>query len=175
VGVVSQHPYLFAGTVRENITLNDDTVPLSRCVEAARRARLHDDIMKLPMRYQSLLPDRGESLSGGQRQRLALARSVLRNPAILLLDEATSALDSRTEQEITLSIERLPCTRIVIAHRLSTIARADVIVVLDRGRIVESGRHDDLLVRGAVYRALVHAQLSVAPSNHGQVPAADGA
>jgi len=163
VGVVSQHTYLFAGTVRENITMNDDTIPLSRCVEAARRARLHDSIMNLPMRYQSVLPDRGESLSGGQRQRLALARSILRRPAILLLDEATSALDSRTEQEITGSIERLRCTRIVIAHRLSTIVRADLIVVLQNGRVVETGRHDDLIVRGDVYRALVGAQFSIAP------------
>ncbi|HET6585534.1 MAG TPA: peptidase domain-containing ABC transporter, partial [Nannocystaceae bacterium] len=154
VGVVSQHPYLFAGTVRENICLGDDTLPLSRAVEAARAARIHDDVMKLPMRYEALLPDRGESLSGGQRQRLALARAILHRPAILLLDEATSALDARTELELTHSIERLRCTRIVIAHRLSTIARADVIVVLDRGRIVEVGRHEELSARGDVYRSL---------------------
>jgi ABC-type bacteriocin/lantibiotic exporter with double-glycine peptidase domain len=160
VGVVSQHPYLFAGTIRENITMNDDTVPLPRCVEAARTAKLHNDIMRLPMAYHSRLPDRGESLSGGQRQRLALARSILRRPSLLLLDEATSALDARTELDITQSIERLRCTRIIIAHRLSTIARADVIVVLDKGRIVEVGRHHDLVVNGNVYAALVHAQSS---------------
>ncbi len=158
VGVVSQHPYLFAGTVRENISLGDDTLPLSPVIAAARIANIHDDIMRMPMGYESLLPDRGASLSGGQRQRLALARAVLSRPSVLLLDEATSALDARTEQQITKSIERLQCTRIVIAHRLSTIARADVIIVLHRGRVVEVGRHEDLLGRGDVYRSLVHAQ-----------------
>lgn len=158
VGVVSQHPYLFAGSIRDNICMGDDTVPLSRVVAAARAARIHDDVMQLPMRYESLLPDRGESLSGGQRQRIALARAILHNPSILLLDEATSALDTRTEQELTNSIERMQCTRIVIAHRLSTIVRADIVVVLDRGRIVEIGRHEDLIGRGSVYRSLVHAQ-----------------
>jgi len=161
VGVVSQHPYLFAGTVRENISLGDDALPLSRVIAAARIANIHDDIMRLPMGYESLLPDRGASLSGGQRQRLALARAVLPRPSILLLDEATSALDARTEQEITHSIERLQSTRIIIAHRLSTIARADLIIVLDRGRVVEIGRHEDLLRRGDVYRSLVHAQFSL--------------
>jgi ABC-type bacteriocin/lantibiotic exporter with double-glycine peptidase domain len=161
VGVVSQQPYLFAGTIRDNITMANDAIPLSRCVQAGRAAHLHNDIMKLPMRYHSLLPDRGESLSGGQRQRLALARALLRNPSILLLDEATSALDSRTEREIIDTIERLRCTRIVIAHRLSTIVRADLIVVLDQGRIVETGRHQDLVHREGVYRSLVHAQTGV--------------
>ena len=164
VGVVSQQPYLFAGTVRENICLGDNGVPLARVIAAARSAKIHDDIMRLPMRYESLLPDRGESLSGGQRQRIALARAILRRPSILLLDEATSALDARTEQEVARSIERLSCTRIVIAHRLSTIAHADVIIVLDRGRIVEVGRHDDLVARGDVYHSLVHAQASLVRS-----------
>lgn len=160
VGVVSQQPYLFAGSVRENIALGDETLPLSRVVEAARAARIHEDIMKLPMRYESLLPDRGASLSGGQRQRIALARAILRRPSILLLDEATSALDARTEQKITESIARLQCTRIVIAHRLSTVAHADMIIVLDQGRVAEIGRHEELVARGSVYRALVHAQSS---------------
>ncbi|MCH9684802.1 MAG: peptidase domain-containing ABC transporter [Deltaproteobacteria bacterium] len=162
MGVVSQHPYLFAGTVRDNITLGDDETPLTRVVAAARSARIHDDIVQLPMAYESLLPDRGESLSGGQRQRIALARAIVARPSVLLLDEATSALDTRTEQEITASIERLQCTRIVIAHRLSTIARADLIVVMHRGRIAEIGRHEDLVDRGDVYRSLVLAQSSVA-------------
>lgn len=161
VGMVSQHPYLFSGTVSDNICMGDDTVPLSRVVDAARAARIHEHIMKLPMRYQSLLPDRGESLSGGQRQRIALARAILRRPSILLLDEATSALDARVEQEITQSIERLQCTRIIIAHRLSTIARADIIIVLDQGRVVEIGGHEELLTRGDVYRSLVRAQSSL--------------
>ncbi len=164
VGVVAQHPYLFAGTIRENICLGDATQPLARVVAAARAAQIHDDITRLPMRYESLLPDRGQSLSGGQRQRIALARALLRRPSILLLDEATSALDARTEQEIARSIERLSCTRIVIAHRLSTIASADLIVVLHRGRIVEAGRHDELVARGDVYHALVHAQASLTRS-----------
>lgn len=161
VGMVSQHPYLFSGTVNDNICMGDDTLPLSRVVDAARAAKIHEHIMTLPMRYQSLLPDRGESLSGGQRQRIALARAILRRPSILLLDEATSALDARVEQEITESIERLQCTRIIIAHRLSTVARADLIIVLDQGRVVEIGAHEELLARGHVYRSLVRAQSSL--------------
>lgn len=158
LGVVSQHPYLFAGSVRDNISLGDETVPLSRVVSAARIAKIHDDVMRLPMGYESQLPDRGASLSGGQRQRVALARAILSRPSILLLDEATSALDSRTERSVTNSIGELQCTRIVIAHRMSTIAAADVILVLENGQIVERGRHEELLQNGDIYRALIGDQ-----------------
>ncbi len=159
VGVVPQHPYLFGNSIRGNVTLSDPTLPLSRAVEAAKLAHIHDDILAMPMGYDSILADGGASLSGGQRQRMALARALVHRPAILLLDEATSALDTRTEREIQRELENLRTTRIVIAHRLSTIRHADVILVMDDGRLVEQGRHEDLIARGGVYASLVAAQM----------------
>ena len=113
----------------------------------------------MPMRYQTVLVDGGNSLSGGQRQRIALARALVNQPSILLLDEATSALDSVNERAIQQALAQLECTRIVIAHRLSTIVEADLILVMDGGRIVERGTHQELMRSGEVYRRLVGAQL----------------
>ena len=158
IGVVPQAPYLFASSIRENIALSDPSAPLPRVIEAARQAGIHDDIARLPLRYDTPLADRGESLSGGQRQRIAIARAILTRPAILLLDEATSALDAQTELQVTTQLDRMRCTRVVVAHRLSTIAQADVIVVMHDGQIVEAGHHDELMARGPIYRALVSAQ-----------------
>jgi ATP-binding cassette, subfamily B, bacterial len=159
VGVVPQHPYLFGTSIRANITLSDPTLPLSRAVEAAKLAHIHDDVLAMPMGYDSIMADGGASLSGGQRQRMALARALVHRPAILLLDEATSALDTRTEREIQRELTALRTTRIVIAHRLSTIRDADLILVMDGGRLVEQGRHDDLIALGGVYASLVAAQM----------------
>jgi ATP-binding cassette, subfamily B, bacterial len=159
VGIVPQHPYLFGVSVRANLTLSDPTLPLSRAVEAAKLAHIHDDILAMPMGYDTLLADGGTSLSGGQRQRLALARALVHRPAILLLDEATSSLDTRTEREIQRELAALRATRIVIAHRLSTIRDADLILVMESGRIVEQGRHEDLLDRGGAYASLLAAQM----------------
>ncbi len=128
-------------------------------MEAAKLAHIHDDIVVMPMGYETILADGGASLSGGQRQRLALARALVHRPAILLLDEATSALDTRTEREIQQELEALRATRIVIAHRLSTIRHADLILVMDDGRLVEQGRHEDLLALNGVYASLVAAQM----------------
>src|SRR5205085_5833989 len=127
--------------------------------QAARLACIHDDIVGFPMGYGTLLLDRGGAISGGQRQRLALARALVRKPAILLMDEATSALDASTEREVQSSLDRLACTRIVIAHRLSTVKRADLILVVEAGRIVESGSHASLLAACGAYAQLVAAQL----------------
>jgi ABC-type bacteriocin/lantibiotic exporter with double-glycine peptidase domain len=163
VGVVTQRPHLFAGSIRGNIALIDPELPLEQVVEAARLAHIHADIEAMPMSYETLLSDGGASLSGGQRQRVALARALVRRPAILLLDEATSELDTVSERAVQDNLAKLGCTRIVIAHRLSTVVNADVILVMKDGQLVEQGTHDELLERGGVYAELVNAQLSTRP------------
>ena len=159
LGIVSQQPYLFGSSIRKNIALSDPGLSLPQCTEAAKKAQIHDEIRAMPMGYDTMVADGGASLSGGQRQRLALARALATKPAILLLDEATSQLDSVTESNIQRELERLRATRIVIAHRLSTVKKADLILVMVGGRIVERGRHDDLLASGGAYARLVQAQL----------------
>jgi ATP-binding cassette, subfamily B, bacterial len=163
LGVVRQQPYLFGTSIRNNIALADPTLPLTRIVEAARLAHVHDDVMAMPMGYETRLADGGASLSGGQRQRLALARALVSRPAALLLDEATSNLDAVTERRIQDELAGLSCTRIVIAHRLSTVLRADLILVMDRGRLVEQGVHDELMARRGKYSELVAAQIESEP------------
>jgi ABC-type multidrug transport system fused ATPase/permease subunit len=156
--MVTQDTRLFAAAVRDNIAMLDPDVPLDRVEAAARRACIHDDILTLPMGYDSVLSDGGASLSGGQRQRLALARALLHEPPVIVLDEATSALDTITEKRIQAELAGLRCTRVVIAHRLSTVVDADRIVVLDRGRVAGIGRHSELLESCEIYRRLVEAQ-----------------
>ena len=158
IGVVTQDARIFGATVRANIALADPDAALEDVIAAARLAAIHDDIEALPMGYDTLLADGGSTLSGGQRQRLAIARALLRKPAILLLDEATSDLDNVTERTVADNLAQLRCTRIVIAHRLSTIMDADRIVVLERGAIVETGDHAALLGRNGLYAGLVRAQ-----------------
>lgn len=160
LGIVLQQPYLFAESIRNNIAIGNEELPLQRIVEAAKKARIHDFVETLPLGYESPLADGGSSLSGGQRQRLALARALVRRPPILLLDEATSHLDAESEREVLEELEGLRATRLVIAHRLSTVVRADKIVVMENGAIVEEGRHDELLASGGRYAELVRAQLS---------------
>jgi ABC-type bacteriocin/lantibiotic exporter with double-glycine peptidase domain len=161
LGIVLQQPYLFAESIRNNIALGDQSLPLHRIVEAAKKAHIHDFVQTLPLGYDSPLADGGASLSGGQRQRIALARALVRRPAILLLDEATSHLDTESEREVLEELERLRATRLVIAHRLSTVVRADKILVMENGEIVEQGRHDQLVARDGRYAELVRAQLSI--------------
>lgn len=154
-GVVLQDAFIFSGSVRQNIAYNNPELPLEQIVEAAKMAALHDDLVQMPMGYETFVAEGGSALSGGQRQRLALARALAHFPSVLLLDEATSHLDVLTEQAVDRSLNELQYTRIVIAHRLSTIQNADLIVVLDQGRIVEQGRHDDLLALGGYYTQLI--------------------
>jgi ABC-type bacteriocin/lantibiotic exporter with double-glycine peptidase domain len=159
VGVVTQNAPVLGMSVRENITLTHPEADLAAVLRAAQMAGIHEEIMALPMGYETRLPSGGSSLSGGQRQRLALARALVGSPALLVLDEATSAMDAITEAHIQSALARLRCTRIVIAHRLSTIRDADRIVVMEKGRIAECGSHAELVGRDGIYAALVKKDL----------------
>lgn len=159
-GVVMQEADIFSGSIRENITLNNPAMSMERVTWAAQMAAIHDDIMDMPMEYETMVSEGGSALSGGQRQRLAIARAVANAPAILLLDEATSSLDVMTEKVVEQHLRRLACTQIIIAHRLSTIRDADIILVLQEGKIVERGTHQQLLTHGGYYAQLIQSQLA---------------
>ncbi|MEU1751898.1 peptidase domain-containing ABC transporter [Micromonospora matsumotoense] len=154
IGVVLQDTYVGAGTLREALTLSCPDASDAAIVRAIRLAALHDDVAALPMGLHTHLGDGGTGLSGGQRQRVALARALLADPALLILDEATSALDTVTEAAVEAGLRTLPMTRLVIAHRLSTVADADLVLVLDRGRLVESGPPGVLLAAGGPFARL---------------------
>jgi len=165
VGVVSQETYLFHATVRENLRFARPEATDEEVEEAARAAQIHELIASLPDGYGTVVGERGHRFSGGERQRMAIARTMLRNPPILVLDEATSALDTQTERLVQEALERLAegRTTIAIAHRLSTVRDADQIVVLDRGRVAETGTHDELLAGGGRYALLVARDADVEP------------
>ena len=157
VGVVSQETYLFHSSVRDNLRFAKPTATDEEIELAAEAARIHDLIVSLPDGYDTIVGERGYRFSGGEKQRIAIARTILRNPPILVLDEATSSLDTQTEREVQEALDRLAVgrTTIAIAHRLSTVYDADQIVVLDHGRVVERGTHDELVSQGGRYAELV--------------------
>jgi ATP-binding cassette subfamily B protein len=161
IAIVPQEVLLFGGSISENIEYGRPGATIEEIRAAAAKANAHDFIADLPEGYDTLVGPRGTKLSGGQRQRVAIARAILADPILLLLDEATSALDSESERLVNEALERLMQgrTSIVIAHRLSTVRHADRILVLNHGRLVESGTHDELVARGGTYRLLVETQL----------------
>lgn len=158
VGAVPQQPFLLAGTIADNIAFGRGDLGPDELMRAARLAAIDEDVARMPMTYGTDVGEGGGRLSGGQRQRLALARALAGRPRILLLDEPTSSLDAAAEETVRRNLAELGCTQLVIAHRLSTIRDADLIVVLDAGRIVETGTHDELLHRNGTYAALVARQ-----------------
>jgi ATP-binding cassette, subfamily B, heavy metal transporter len=160
IGIVPQDTVLFNETIYYNIAYGDPSASTEQIEQAARLARIHDFVMSTPDGYQTRVGERGLKLSGGEKQRVAIARMILKDPAIMLFDEATSALDTHTEREIQESLRNVSMNRttLVIAHRLSTVVDSDEIIVLDGGRIVERGRHDELLSRGGAYAAMWRKQ-----------------
>ena len=160
IGLVLQEPFLFFGTIADNIAYGKPEASRDEIIAAARAAHAHEFILRLPQGYDSMVGERGQGLSGGERQRISIARALLIDPRILIMDEATSSVDSQTEKEIQKALDNLVQgrTTIAIAHRLSTLHKADRLVVLDRGQVVEVGSHDDLMAKQGAYYDLYQAQ-----------------
>ncbi len=166
IGLVSQDVFLFHGTVAENIAYGSPGVTPDEIRHAAVIAEAHEFIERLPQGYDTIVGERGQKLSGGQRQRVAIARAILKDPPILILDEATSAVDNETEAAIQRSLEKITQNRttVAIAHRLSTIRNADRIYVMEYGKLVEQGTHEELLRLNGIYASLWRVQMGIRDS-----------
>ena len=162
IAVISQNPYIFNLTIKENLELIGDNITEKDIIRVCKIAQIHDYIMSLPNKYDTLLGEGGTSLSGGQKQRLAIARELLKNSKIILFDEATSALDNVTQNELQKSINNISAdyTIIIIAHRLSTIRNCNKIFVMEKGEIVGSGTHDELIKNNSYYKKLYNEEVN---------------
>ncbi|MGG6311611.1 ABC transporter ATP-binding protein [Paenibacillus macerans] len=158
IGYVPQEVLLFTGTIRENIAWGREDAGPERIQAAARQAQIHETVSHLPLGYETRLGQRGVNLSGGQKQRLSIARALVRQPAILILDDSTSALDVRTEAALLEEVSRLSCTTLLITQKISSTASADLILLLDEGRLIASGKHEELLERSELYRRIYESQ-----------------
>ena len=161
MGIVTQETFLFNESIKNNIAYGLGDYPFEKIEQAAKTANAHNFIMEMPTGYETIIGERGVKLSGGQRQRLSIARALLKNPEIMIFDEATSALDNESELLVQEAIERLMVNRttIVIAHRLSTIRNATRIIVLDRGKVIQAGKHDELILdNNGLYKKLYEMQ-----------------
>jgi ABC-type bacteriocin/lantibiotic exporter with double-glycine peptidase domain len=158
IALVEQDISLFAGSVRDNLTLWDSTVPFSNLVRACKDAAIHDVILSMPGGYNADLAEGATNLSGGQRQRLEIARAFVNNPSMLVMDEATSALDTETEKIIDQKLRERGCTCVIVAHRLSTIRDCDEIIVFDRGKVVQRGTHEELQQVEGKYLQLIRSE-----------------
>ncbi len=164
IGIVEQEPFLFSRTIRENITYGvGRDVPQSEVEAAAQAAAIHDVITSFPQGYNTLVGEKGVTLSGGQKQRVAIARTLLKNPRILILDDSTSSVDLETEEEIRDALDRLmkQRTTFIIAHRIQSVMNADLILVLDKGRIVQRGTHAELSAQPGIYRQIFDIQMRI--------------
>ena len=163
IGVVLQENYLFAGSIRENISLPKPDAPIEHIIQAAQIAGAHEFISEFPEGYETIVGERGSSLSGGQRQRIAIARALITNPRIFIMDEATSALDYESERIILNNMNRITKgrTTFIIAHRLSAVRNCDVILVMDKGRLIEAGSHEDLMKNERGYYKFLYSQQEV--------------
>jgi ATP-binding cassette subfamily B protein len=173
IGYVGQNPFVFAGTIAENIAYGREDATEEEVRRAARMACIHEEILDMPGGYQAHVAERGQNLSGGQRQRIALARVFLKNPPILILDEGTSALDNINERRVQQAINaaRADRTVILVAHRLSTLYDTDRIFVFDNGRVVEAGTYDELVSHGGVFNELVRSAEGEVPADSGVIAA----
>jgi ATP-binding cassette, subfamily B, bacterial len=177
IGIVEQEPFLFSRTIRENIAYGvERELAQAEIEEAARAAAVHDVIVSFPQGYNTLVGERGVTLSGGQKQRLAIARTLLKDPRILILDDATSSVDTETDATIREALERLMLgrTTFIIAHRIQSVMNADLILVLDKGRIVQQGKHDELLEQPGIYRQIFDVQEQIEDELEEEIAAAVG-